>query len=101
MDVAKLVAADGALAEPMVEGRPEIMAQINWAVEQELAATLPDMFIQRTQLFYRDPSQGLDGVERVAAHMASLLGWTDERKAAEIKRYQHDVALSRQWREPS
>ena len=96
--VAGLIADDARLAEPMVEGRPEIMAQVSWAVESELAATLPDMFIQRTQLFYRDRDQGLGGLEKVANHMGQLLAWSDERREREVARYQQDVALSRAWR---
>ena len=96
--VAGLIADDARLAEPMVEGRPEIMAQVSWAVESELAATLPDMFIQRTQLFYRDRDQGLGGLEKVANHMGQLLAWSDERRELEVARYQQDVALSRAWR---
>jgi glycerol-3-phosphate dehydrogenase len=98
VNVAGLIADDAGLAQPMVEGRPEIMAQVNWAVEYELAATLPDMFIQRTQLFYRDRDQGLGGLEKVAQHMGELLGWNDERRERELARYRQDVALSRAWR---
>ena len=99
VEVAALVADAPKLAELVVDGRPEIMAQVTWAVQQELAATLPDFFIQRTQLFYRARDQGLGGLEKVACHMGELLGWSEERRDAEIARYQQDVALSRRWRE--
>jgi len=97
IDIARLVAEQPALAERLIEGRPEILAQVDWAVEHELACRVEDVMIRRTQLFYRDVDQGLPATERVAARMAERLGWSPERQAEEVQRYQAEVALSRQW----
>ncbi len=97
--VARLAYKDKALAEPIVEGRPEIMAQVEYGVKEELASTVTDMLIQRTQIFYRDPDQGLKASVKVADHMAKLLGWDDATRKDNIVRYAHDVGLSRKWRE--
>jgi len=99
LDVAKLVNADPELAKPLVEGRPEIYAQVNWAVAQEMAATLTDMLIQRTQIFYRADDQGLGAAKAIADHMGDLLGWSDEARQRNVDQYRHDVALSRAWRD--
>lgn len=97
--VADLVAADESLARPMVPGRPEIFAQIDWAVREEMAATLTDMLIQRTQIFYRDQEQGLQSARAIAHHMGTLLGWDDTAIQRNVDQYAHDVALSRAWRD--
>jgi glycerol-3-phosphate dehydrogenase len=97
--VAALAAAEPALAQPIVPGRPEIMAQIRFGVEHELLATVTDAIKQRTQLFYRDADQGLGAVDAVGDYMATLLGWDAAQTAASKQAYRDDVALSRRWKE--
>lgn len=98
LDVAGRARADQALAAPLVPGRPEILAQIDFAVEKELAATLIDVLSRRTQLFLRDLDQGLGAAPAVADRMAILLGWDEARKQAELAAYQAEVDRSRRWR---
>ncbi len=98
-ELARLVADKPVLGEPICEGRPEIMAQIDWGVKMELAVTVTDMLMQRTQIYYRGSDQGLSVVRRVAEHMGELLDWDDEMVDEQIARYERDVAHSRQWRE--
>ncbi|MCA9493767.1 MAG: glycerol-3-phosphate dehydrogenase/oxidase, partial [Myxococcales bacterium] len=99
LDVAKRVAKDADLATALVEGRPEVLAQVDHAVEKELAHRVSDVMIRRTQLFYKDVDQGLAATGLVAERMATLLGWDAERTGVEIAAYQADVARSRRWRE--
>ncbi|MDG1479604.1 MAG: glycerol-3-phosphate dehydrogenase [Myxococcota bacterium] len=99
LDIAEMAAKDPALAAPLVEGRPEIMAQIDFAVNIELAATVRDVMIRRTQLFFRDFDQGLSATEAIGDRMAALLDWSHEQKVTEILAYQKEVARSRRWRE--
>ncbi len=98
-ELARLVADDPSLGEPICEGRPELMAQIQWGVTQELAATVTDVLMQRTQIYYRADDQGLSALERVADHMGELLGWDEETKREQIERYERDVQLSRRWKQ--
>jgi glycerol-3-phosphate dehydrogenase len=98
MDLARLIAADPALGEAMTEGRPERMAQVDFAVDRELARTVRDVLIRRTQLFFRDTDQGLLAAPRVAARMQQKLGWSDTRREAEVEAYREEVARSRRWR---
>ncbi|MDP6932435.1 MAG: glycerol-3-phosphate dehydrogenase [Myxococcota bacterium] len=99
VDVAERAARQQELATRVLADRPEIMAQVDYAVTHELATTLSDVLSRRTQLFFRDRNQGLGACERVSAYMAGLLGWDEERRAAEVDAYQQDVARSRAWRE--
>lgn len=98
LDVAALCAARAELCEPLVPGRPEVLAAVEWAATRELAATLDDVLERRLPLFFKDLDQGLGCAGRVADHLAGLLGWSAERRDAEIARYREEVALSRGWR---
>jgi glycerol-3-phosphate dehydrogenase len=71
---------------------------VDWAVQHELAATVTDVFVRRTQLFYRDAEQGLSAVDAVAARMAALLGWDAATRERHASAYRHEVAQSRRWR---
>jgi glycerol-3-phosphate dehydrogenase len=96
--LAEQIRARPALAERLVAGRPEIVGQIDWAVNEELAATISDVMIRRTQLFYRDHDQGLGAVPTVARRMQELLGWDDDAREKRVEAYRADVALSRRWK---
>lgn len=99
LDIARLVAADSSLNQPLCEGRPEILAQVHYAVSTELAATVTDVLERRTQLFYRAHDQGLQAAHLVADTMRHLLGWDDAMTRQMIQSYQEAVALSRQWKQ--
>lgn len=99
LDVAALAAADQRLAARLSPGRPEILAQVDFAVQRELAQTVRDVLIRRTQMFFKDRDQGLGAVEQVSERMAELLGWDDQRRATEELAYTEEVARSRRWRE--
>lgn len=99
VDLARRMAAQPESAVPIVEGRPERLVQVDFAVEKELAKTVRDVMIRRTQLYYRDADQGLGGAPAVATRMATLLGWSPERRDAEVDAYATEVAKSRRWRE--
>jgi glycerol-3-phosphate dehydrogenase len=97
--IAERCRADPSLCEPIIEGRPEIMAQVDFGVDEELAATVSDIMIRRTQIFFRDFDQGLGAVEKVANRMASLIGWSDDERQRWLDAYRAEVALSRRWKE--
>lgn len=98
VDVAKLAAANQRLMQPLAPGRPEILAQVDWAVTEELAQTVTDFLERRTQLYFRDIDQGLGAVDAVAERMAELLGWSDAEKQCSADGYRAEVARSRRWR---
>ncbi len=98
-EVAKLCAESPVLLESIVPGRVEIMAQVAFAVREEMAASVSDVMIRRTQIFFRDRQQGLGSVDKVANRMAELIGWSEEEKQRSIDAYKAEVALSQRWRE--
>lgn len=97
-DVAARMRLDPTAEVRLVEGRSERIAQVDWAVDRELAQSVRDVLIRRTQLYYRDADQGLGAVEKVADRMAERLGWSDARRAEEVADYRADVARSRGWK---
>ena len=99
LELGKLCVGDLSLLQPIVPGRVEIMAQVDFGVKEELAASVSDIMIRRTQIFFRDADQGLGAAEKVAARMAHLIGWSDEEKQKSIDAYKVEVALSQRWKE--
>jgi glycerol-3-phosphate dehydrogenase len=99
VELAKLCAGDPSLIEPIVPGRVEIMAQVDFGVQEELAASVSDIMTRRTQIFFRDFDQGFGSAEKVATRMALLIGWSDEEKQKSIEDYKAEVALSQRWKE--
>jgi glycerol-3-phosphate dehydrogenase len=85
--VLNLVDRDRHLGQPMVAGRPEIWAEVDYAVEREMAERVQDVLVRRLHLFYelRDHGQGI--VAAVAARMNKLLGWDETREAEELRDY--------------
>jgi glycerol-3-phosphate dehydrogenase len=89
LGVARLLArieADPAAGEAL-GGSGVLRAEVETALEDEMALTLEDVLERRTRLLLFDPRQGLDAVEPVAALMAARLGWSDTRRAGEIESY--------------
>lgn len=99
LELAKMCAADPSLTEPIVPGRVEIMAQVDFGVKEELAASVSDVMTRRTQIFFRDFEQGLGSVEKVATRMAHLIGWSEEEKQKSVDEYKVDVARSQRWKQ--
>ncbi len=81
-------------SEPIVEGRPEVMAQVDWAVRYEFAVRLQDVMLRRTGLGLRDARLSLQVVGRIAARMAALLGWDADKTEDEKQAY--DAYVKRQ-----
>ena len=62
----------------------DTLAQVRFALDEEMALTLEDMVMRRTALGQFGPP-GAAAVEKVANLMAAHLGWNDEKKAREIE----------------
>ncbi len=79
---------------------PYLLAQVDEAVDHEFARTLDDVMSRRVPLVLRGRDQGLGAAAKIAARMALRLGWSEQRVAEEIAKYQAVVASSRQFRAP-
>ncbi len=78
-DVLAIAAQRGELAQPVVEGQPDLLAEVVHAARREQARTVGDVLLRRTRLGLvaaRDvAAPGGDVARRVAAAMASETGW--------------------------
>jgi glycerol-3-phosphate dehydrogenase len=86
--VLKICAHDPDLLAPIVEGRPDILAEVVVAARHEQARTVADVLLRRTRLGLlagRPLLEDRDAVKRVAKVMGSELGWgrREVRRAAE------------------
>jgi glycerol-3-phosphate dehydrogenase len=81
--VRALAAADARLAEPLAPGCATLGAEVAFATRRELALTLADAILRRTEAGATGaPSRA--ALERAAAIMGGELGWPAPRTAAEI-----------------
>lgn len=95
--ILNLVAKNKVLGGPLVAGRPEIRAEVVYAVEREMAMRVSDVLIRRLHLFYEDPQHGAGVAANVARKMAELLGWSSTREDDEIGAYLEEVRKSREF----
>ena len=93
--VLNLVDRDRRLGESIIGGRPEIWAEVAYAVERETAVRVQDVLVRRLHLFYEVPDHAQSVVTKVAARMKQLLGWDDVREAEELRDYFQIVERSR------
>jgi glycerol-3-phosphate dehydrogenase len=95
--ILNLVSKNKVLGGPLVAGRPEIRAEVVYAVEREMALRVSDVLIRRLHLFYEDPQHGAGVAANVAHKMAELLGWSSTREDDEIGAYLEEVRKSREF----
>ena len=99
--VLNLVERERSLGEPIVPGRPEIWAEVTYAVEREMAVRLQDVMIRRLHFYYETRDQGQSVAGMVASRMKKLLGWDDAREAEERSDYRRVVEQSQAFRRTS
>lgn len=71
------------LAAPIDETKPEPLAVVDMAVNEEMALRLDDVLFRRTGVATMGRVSDAT-VDRVADRMAGLLGWTAEQRTAEV-----------------
>lgn len=77
---------------------PWIWAEVDHAVEAELAMTLDDVMVRRTHLHFHLRDQGRGIAPAVAARMADLMGWSADEIAAQIERFEAVIAQGSAFR---
>jgi len=81
---------DAHLGLPLHPGRPEVLAEIDHAVEHEWGRTLSDIMWRRTELAFT-ADNGVSAVPAVLARMSRLLGWTPIEAQRQQMRYEAEV----------
>ncbi len=85
--VLDLCAEDPELAEPIVPGHPDLMAEVVIAARREQARSVADVLLRRTRLGLLAAPKLRDGdrVAAVAAMLGAELGWSGSRIKAEVE----------------
>jgi len=82
------------LAEPIVAGLPDLMAEVVVAARREQARSVADVLLRRTRLGLLAAPKLRDGeaVTAVARTLGGELGWSDQRIEAEADSWRHLMA---------
>ena len=93
-DVLKIAAERGELAQPIVAGLPDLLAESVFAARREQVRGIADVLLRRTRLGLLAArelcgvgGEALPPVERVARALAPELGWDESQVAEEIERF--------------
>lgn len=84
-EVARLAQDRPDLARPLMQGEPDVAAQVVHAVRHEACERVPDFIFRRSRLAFT-PHRGRAALGRIAAVMREELGWSDQRVADELAR---------------
>jgi len=91
-DVLKLASERGELAQPIVAGLPDLLAEAALAARHEQARGIGDVLLRRTRLGLLAARElSGDPVGRVAAVLARELGWDPARVAQEVERFAREA----------
>jgi glycerol-3-phosphate dehydrogenase len=88
-EVLALAAERGELAQPIVPGLPDLLAEVALAARREQARSVGDVLLRRTRLGLLAAREL--PVERVADVLARELGWSPEHTAREIERFAEEA----------
>lgn len=88
------------LAQPIVPGLPDLMAEVALAARREQARSVGDVLLRRTRLgllaaheLVGDGPERAPAVERVAALLGQELGWSSEQIKLETERFFEEARL--------
>jgi glycerol-3-phosphate dehydrogenase len=84
--------------ERIVPDLPYTWSEVPFAATHDFAARVEDVLRRRTLVFLKDRDQGLGVAARTAEILGRILGWDEERRAAEVESYRAAVAASRSFK---
>ena len=87
----QLVTDDATLGARVEPSRPYLLAELRYAVAEEMALTLGDLLIRRVPLAFETRDNGRTAARRVAALVAEWLGWTTAETATAVLAYDAEV----------
>jgi glycerol-3-phosphate dehydrogenase len=95
-EVLALAARRGELAQPILPGLPDLLAETAYAAAHEQARSVGDALLRRTRLGVLAARElcgdSLEAPRRVARAMADELGWDERRIEQEVERFAAEAA---------
>ncbi|HEX8392819.1 MAG TPA: glycerol-3-phosphate dehydrogenase/oxidase [Longimicrobium sp.] len=91
------VRTDAQAGRRLMEGHPYIWAEVDHAVNAEMALRVEDVLVRRLHLFYEAVDGGLAVAEEVARRMgrADGMGWSEKQIAEQVEAYREAVQSTR------
>jgi glycerol-3-phosphate dehydrogenase len=89
--VLELATADPMLGERIEPSRPQLLAELRYAVSEEHAMTLGDLLIRRTPIAFETRDHGRAAAQRVVPLVARWLGWSAAQTSAALVDYEAEV----------
>jgi glycerol-3-phosphate dehydrogenase len=71
--IKQMIKGDNSLAEKIHPLYPYVMAEVKWAVENEMAVTVEDVLARRIRLLFLDAKAAMEAAPAVAQMLASIL----------------------------
>ncbi len=90
MEVLGLLKADARLLERLHPARPEVLAQVAYAVKNEKALHLEDVMLRRLEIGYSKERWG-EAAEKVSRLMAEFLNWDENSRQKELDCYRRQL----------
>jgi glycerol-3-phosphate dehydrogenase len=92
------IAKTRSLGDRLNSDLPYVWAEVDFAVQHDLARTLDDVLSRRVPLLLTGRDQGLDVAPRIAERIGGLLGWDAAEIEHQLAGYRKTVADSRRFR---
>ncbi len=89
-EVLALLEEDPRLCEHLHPSRPEVLAQMAYAVRNEKALHLEDAMLRRLEIGYSRERWG-EAAEKASRLMAELLNWDENIRIKELERYRQQL----------
>ena len=83
----QLIGEDAALGEQLVNGHEYVLAEVVWAIRNEMARTVEDVLARRLRLLFLDAEAAITAAPVVAGIMARELDWDDEKKQKQLDEF--------------
>ncbi|MGD2146427.1 MAG: glycerol-3-phosphate dehydrogenase/oxidase [Anaerolineae bacterium] len=96
--IMELAQEDPVLAQRISPDGHHLMAEVPYAVQNEMAMTVSDVLARRIRVIHEERDGVLSRAHAVAQLMAPLLGWKDSEIDRQVSDYASEVALARGWR---
>jgi glycerol-3-phosphate dehydrogenase len=91
-DVLAVAGERGELAQPVVPGLPDLLAEATFAARREQARSVGDVLLRRTRLGLLAARELDNGpADRIAAALGAEYGWDAVRQAAEVQAWREEA----------
>jgi len=92
--IRELIRNNRKLGQILVQGYPYLVAEVVWAVREEMARTVEDFLARRTRLLLLDARVSIDAAPVVAKIMAGELGYRRKWQKEQVDKY---IALAKEY----